>query len=209
MRIGRAGVILWGDSVFFGYGASDRNKGCARLLKKRLADRPVRIKAKNRVTSRDALKNVALDVLSTERETFNNVVMLFGNNDARLVDKDLPNVDVGEYKDIITELGDILKEDGRLCYLTNLQPIDELRAVKAASESARHMSAIKSPYGWHKQYSDACAEIAAALGIPLIDIRTPLEESRHDIFFEDGMHPNNKGHEIICETIYNALNRDR
>jgi len=206
LQIKRAGIVLWGDSVFFGYGASNRNKGCARLLKQKLADRPIIIKAKNLVTSRDAFKNIMTDVLSTDREMFNTVVMLFGNNDARLIGKDFPIVSVGEYKNIIIEIVHILKKDGRICYLANLQPIDEIKAIKTATESVGNMSSIKSPYRWHKQYSDACSEIAKAVSISLIDIRTPLEQSRRDIFFDDGMHPNNEGHEIICETIYNALN---
>ncbi len=209
MQIRRSGIILWGDSVFFGYGASNRNKGCARLLKRKLADRPVIIKAKNLVTSRDALKNIMADVLSTDREMFNTTVMLFGNNDARLIGKDLPIVSVEEYKNIIIEIVNILKKDGRICYLANLQPLDETKAVKTATESVGYMSTIKSPYLWHKQYSDACSEIAKTANIMLVDIRTPLEKSSRDIFFDDGMHPNDEGHAMICETIYRALHGNR
>jgi lysophospholipase L1-like esterase len=71
------------------------------------------------------------------------------------------------------------------------------------------MESIKNAYRWHRQYSDACVQIASIAAVPLVDIRTALENCARDIFFSDGMHPNDEGHSVICETMYEALKQKR
>ncbi|MDD5071048.1 MAG: SGNH/GDSL hydrolase family protein, partial [Candidatus Omnitrophica bacterium] len=52
-------------------------------------------------------------------------------------------------------------------------------------------------------YSNCCQQIGEAQRIPFINIRQPLEEAQGNIFCDDGFHPNDLGHSIIAETIFN------
>ncbi len=46
-------------------------------------------------------------------------------------------------------------------------------------------------------------QIASDLGLPLIDVYTPLID--HPEYFPDGVHPNSQGAQIIANTIYQAI----
>ena len=198
------GLILYGDSVFFGYGASNKNSGCGRQLKTRLSI-PVIIKAKNSITTQDALAGLQNNVLSSDYAKYSDVIVLFGNNDCRLIMEDTPKIPLDKYKNNLIEIISLIASSGKKCYISNLQPLNDLQVMRVVEEIRNNMKQLKSPYLWQKQYSDTCKEVATICNIPLIDIRTPLENASADIFFEDGMHPNDHGHSIISNAIYAAL----
>lgn len=201
------GLIAYGDSIFFGYGASSRNLGCIKQLKAKLSI-PLLIKAKNNVTTRDALSNLKDNILTYDVNSYSDVIILFGNNDSKLIAKDSPNVSREEYKDNLIKIISQIIASKRRCYISNLQPIEEKRFLHYAQQIRANMALIKSPYLWHKKYSDVCVEVSTLCNIPLIDIRTPLENSTINIFFDDGVHPNDLGHTIICNTIYEVLSQN-
>lgn len=198
------GLILYGDSIFFGYGASNKNLGCGRLLKNRLS-LPIIIKARNNVTTRDALAGLTNSVLEDNYLDYSDVIILFGNNDCRLVREDIPAISLQEYKNNLIGIIKKINMSKKKCCICNLQPINDSMVMRINEDIKKNMNKIKSPYFWHKQYSDVCEEVACICKISLIDIRSPLEKSGKDIFFKDGMHPNDSGHEIIANSLYNAL----
>ncbi len=197
------GLILYGDSVFFGYGASNKNMGCGRQLKTLLSV-PVIIKARNNITTQDALTGLQNNALSGYNK-YSDVIILFGNNDCRLIGIDTPKISLKEYKNNLIEIINLITSCGKKCYISNLQPINDAQVIRVDEEIRKNMKKIKSPYLWHRQYSDTCEEAARTCNIPLIDIRTPLENASKGIFFIDGMHPNDAGHEIIAQVLYRVL----
>lgn len=198
------GLILYGDSIFFGYGASNKNLGCGRLLKNRLS-LPIMIKARNNVTTRDALAGLKDRVLADSYLDYSDVIVLIGNNDCRLVEEDTPVISLQEYKNNLIEIIKKINMGKKKCHICNLQPINDSIVMRVNEDIKKNMNQIKSPYSWHKQYSDTCEEVAHICKISVIDIRSPLEKSGKNIFFEDGMHPNDAGHELIANSLYSAL----
>lgn len=196
------GIICFGDSVIFGTGAANRNSGCGRILRS-LIDVPVLIKGINNATTREGLKRIKQDVLG--KTSYSYVIILFGNNDCGLIDIDKPCVDIEEYKNNITEMINLIKKDNKIPLISNLQPITNEGFLKGFPKMKDFLKSIKSPYEWHKKYSDSVGEIAQSTNIRLIDINTSLSNFQSGVLSSDGLHPNNLGHKIIAEEFKKAL----
>ena len=138
------------------------------------------------------------------RAILSNVIILFGNNDCRLVGYDTPAVSLDEYKNNLLSIITQLKNANKIPFISNLQPINENLFRHTLPQVARYMKMIKSAYEWQKQYSDICRMIANAEKTVLLDIRSNLEKY-NDVISEDGLHPNDKGHQIIADQILEVL----
>jgi lysophospholipase L1-like esterase len=196
-------VFLFGDSVFFGVGASSRSKGCGKLLKKNI-DMPVFIRSHNLDTSEDGLRRLEKDVLL--RDDSFCVIVMFGNNDCRLSNNNIPYVSLEKYKKNIIEMIRRIKLALKYPMLCNLQPISAEGFFKLFPDTRLQKNIYQSPDLWQKKYSDTCNDISEEEKIDLIDIRSVLEKERHLILAEDGLHPNDFGQKIIAAEIARALN---
>jgi hypothetical protein len=197
------GVILLGDSVFFGIGASTRACGSGKLIKKGL-QRPVLIKSFNLHTTNDALSSI--ESYLQEYEEYSYYVINFGNNDCKLVAPDLPKVDIIKYKENLIHLVSKIKGCSKVPILCNLQPISNDGFYRTYKEIAGFIKDLApNPFLWQQKYSDACKEAALDLNINFIDIRSPLEKAQNNIWWHDGMHPNDEGHAIISQTVISSL----
>lgn len=60
-------------------------------------------------------------------------------------------------------------------------------------------------YQWHEMYNVELFKMARRLRVPIIDVTSPFLELRNysDFLCDDGIHPNEKGHALIAETIEN------
>ena len=195
------GIILFGDSVFAGVGASHRSHGCGKIIKSLLGF-PVLINARNLDTTQDAIAKIK-NVVS-EHYTYSHVIILFGNNDCKLIDYDKPIVSLEQYKNNLSSIIKQIITNNKIPIISNLQPIDEKLFYKTLPNVAAYMKKINSAYEWQKRYSDACEEVAKVEKINLIDIRSKLKENS-DAMAKDGLHPNDLGHRIIAEQILEGL----
>ena len=193
-------LLMFGDSVFFGYGASDKERGCGRLLKKKI-DIPVVIKAKNNDTTADAMKR--LDAF--RGSGYSHAVILFGNNDSRLVGVNTSSVPLRQYEENLVRLLEFFKKNSIVPLLCNLQPLDNDGFFRTLPEIKKFIAMDDTPYTWHRRYSDACENIARKMSVGLIDIRSALEARRDEAMYADGLHPNDLGHEIIAGKIYESV----
>ena len=195
------GIILFGDSVFFGTGATNRNNGCGRIL--RALGVNVLIKGRNGETTREGLKRLEADVL--KKNGYSHAILLFGNNDCKLIGVNKALIDLKEYRDNLSEMIHRIKLSGKIPLISNLQPIDSEGFYKAYPEIKKFIAMKDTPYQWHKKYSDICAEIAKSERIQLLNVRSRLEERKEEVLASDGLHPNDLGHKIIAETIFKTL----
>ena len=108
------GIILFGDSVLCGTGASCRQYGCGKLLKYSLSNMPVLIKGRNRDTTRDGLERLQTNVL--DQESYSHVIVLFGNNDCRLVEQNKPSISLEEYKSNLHKMIQHIKKIKKLYF---------------------------------------------------------------------------------------------
>lgn len=190
-------IVLFGDSVIAGVGASHRNKGCSRLLRRLLPSDTIVIKGRSGDTTFDGLKRLGGDVLGDSLAS--HVVVTFGNNDCRLKDIDTPTVTLTEYKNNLTEILRGIKLSGKIPLLSNLQPIDSEMFYDTLPEMNKFMRTIGDPAQWQEKYSLACEDVAFRQGVKLVNIRAPLEGQKKDVIALDGLHPNDSGHRIIAE----------
>ena len=57
----------------------------------------------------------------------------------------------------------------------------------------------------HKEYNHAVRRVARELEVPLADCALALNPKAHELMMEDGIHPNEKGHEEIARVLYETL----
>ena len=126
----------------------------------------------------------------------------------------LPKTPINEfiknYRDIIKELNNM----GKSIIMLNLPPIDEHKYFNWFSKGLNRENILKwlggtdeYIYRFHEIYNVQVCNIAAEHNIPLIDIRSAFLEKRNysDYLCNDGIHPNEKGHELIARVIMSAI----
>jgi lysophospholipase L1-like esterase len=194
-------VILFGDSVFFSVGASSRHKGCGYLLKKMWPGN-ILIRAKAGETSKDAIVRIKKDI--SGMKDFDIVVILFGNNDCKLNSQKAPLVSLENFELNLSIITNQIREEGMLPMLCNLQPIDSAIFFKTYGKE-NFKGFPFSPYEWQARYSNMCHSAAKHNSVSLIDIRSQLEKYGKDVIAQDGLHPNDKGHNIIKEALAESI----
>lgn len=197
------GLIIFGDSTLAGTGASDREFGCAKLVKSALK-MPVSLRARNWNTSRDGLDRLEEDVI--KQSQFSHVLILFGNNDGWLIGPGQPKVPLEEFRRNLLEIVSRIKNSDQFPLLCNLQPIDQVTLMRQFPELDEYRKYMElTAEQTHLQYSNAIEEVANKSGVDLIDIRSKLKNSPEKYIAEDGIHPNDKGHKMIANAIMQYL----
>lgn len=151
------------------------------------------------------------------------VVLEFGSNDcdfqwaeiAENPDKvHLPNVPLDLFASKYSSLIDLMRDKGLSPIITNLSPIQAQKFFQWISrgldkDAILHwLKDIEHIYRWQERYSIAVHEIAILKRVPFINIRKQFLEP-HDLseyLCEDGMHPNEKGHQLIANALCHSYN---
>lgn len=114
------------------------------------------------------------------------------------------------YKKMITEV----KKLGKIPVILNLPPIDAKKYFNWVSRGINSENIKKwlggdeiYIYRWHEMYNAAICDISNSMKIPMIDIRSAFLVKRDysDYLCEDGIHPNEKGHQLIKNTLSDAM----
>ncbi len=199
------GVILFGDSILAGTGATERDLGCAKIIKKNLSI-PVSLKARNWNTSEDGLKRIDNDVIA--QAGLSHVIILFGNNDCWVTEQEKAKVPIEEFKQNLIQIAKRIKANNQVPVLANLQPIDSGQLFKVKPDLLDYRSKIKyDPAAWQAQYSQMVESVATELGSDWVDIRTALKAQSDLVIAADGLHPNDQGHKIIADEILKYFKR--
>ncbi len=126
----------------------------------------------------------------------------------------LPKTPIDEFVSTYRDIINGLKEMGKKIVILNLPPIDEHKYFNWISRGLNKENILRwlggsdeFIYRWHETYNVQVCNIASEYNIPIIDIRTAFLEKRNytDFLCDDGIHPNEKGHEIIAEVIARAI----
>jgi lysophospholipase L1-like esterase len=195
------GVILYGDSIFFGVGASSRHNGCGYLLKQ-LLDYPVEIRSRPGVTSEYAVENFNDRILRNPRK---HVLVMFGNNDCRILDDGKPTIDKDKYYGNLLTLIKKIRDNKCKPVICNLQPICNERYYKQFPQIEKYKKMTGLPIEWQSGYSEIPEKISVKEKIPFINIRSDLAEKLDEVLSNDGLHPNDLGHKIIAKTLCEKL----
>ena len=200
-----SGVICFGDSILAGIGASDRQFGCAKLVKASLCV-PVSLRGRNRDTSLLGLKRIESNVL--DQKNYSHVVVLFGNNDSWVDENGKPYISLEQFEVNMNKILDLIEDNGQVATVCNLQPLDIVRFTKVFPAVFKVTEKVGvDPVQWQKKYSDCIEAICHQRKNFFINIREPLNEDILTTISSDGIHPNDKGHRIIADCIISALSR--
>jgi len=197
------GVICFGDSIIAGTGASERELGCAKLIKTALSI-PVSLRGRNWNTSQDGLERIEKDVI--KQENYSHVVILFGNNDCWLTGPDQPKVSLEQFRRNMADIAKRVKSNNQIPILCNLQPLDPQRFSNQFPELFQFQRSLRlDPAQLQKQYSEEIQHLASDMNIAWVNIRKELESCPEEVIASDGLHPNDKGHNLIAFSIITAL----
>ena len=131
------------------------------------------------------------------------VVFEFGGNDC-----DFPWAKIGadaDYpKEPFTPMDGFLSEyaeDRFYCHVTR-------ELGHAGKENVHKWMARRTDFigNWHERYNLAVFSLGREMDVPVVDITTPflLRPDYFDFICRDGIHPNEKGHEIMAERLREA-----
>ncbi len=118
-----------------------------------------------------------------------------------------------EYTRMISEV----RAAGSRPVVLSLPPVDAERYFAWVSRGLdarnilRYLGDVEHIYRWHEMYNVAVLRLAHDTGAPLVDISSAFLETRNyrELICDDGIHPNGQGHELIAETIGDAIVRYR
>ncbi len=125
-----------------------------------------------------------------------------------------PKTPIAEFERTYRGIIDELNVMGKKIVMLNLPPIDEHKYFNWISRGLDRNKILQwlggsdeFIYKWHEAYNVQVSNIASEYNIPLVDIRSAFLERRNytDFLCTDGIHPNEKGHELIAEIISGAL----
>ena len=126
----------------------------------------------------------------------------------------LPKTPIDDFVRSYCGIIDQLNEMGKKIVMLNLPPIDEHKYFNWISRGLSKENILgwlggsdEFIYRWHEIYNVKVCNIASEYQIPIIDIRSAFLERRNysDLLCNDGIHPNEKGHEMIAEVIARAI----
>lgn len=164
-----------------------------------------------------------LETCLENREKFDIALLELGGNDCDFQWKEIsddparthsPKVAPQAFKEGLARMVRRLRNVGVRPILTRLPPIDAARYFEWVSrglDAQRILLFLKDVqriYRHQELYAGIAAGVAAAEGVPLLDLRRPFLE--HDDFCAllcaDGIHPNARGHQLIerCMTAFFA-----
>lgn len=123
----------------------------------------------------------------------------------------LPKTDIREFSSVLSSMIDEVSREGKEPVLMNLTPLDPDAYFEWISrkdeERGRHilewLGSVSKIYWWQERYNSAVQDMAREQGIGLIDVRNEFLKKYdfRDCICEDGIHPNDKGQQLIADAI--------
>jgi lysophospholipase L1-like esterase len=121
-----------------------------------------------------------------------------------------PNTPIKVFDKTIRQMVTMFREKGIEPVLTNLHPIDPVRYLDWITKDGTSKEAILKwlkdvfkIYRFQELYSLTIESISKQLNVRLVDIRKAFLNARNlmELLCRDGIHPNEKGHEIIASCL--------
>lgn len=220
-------ISIWGDSVMKGV-VFDKTIGrytylqddCITEVTKKF-DIVCTNNSKFGMTAPKAFENLKKWLSKTTEKPDFALIELGGNDsdfDWKAIAEDpdsdhLPKTPIDEYRKAMTGIIETLRDNSIEPVLVNLHPIDAVRYLDWITKDGISKSAIMKwlkdvfkIYRFQELYSLTIGKLAQELNVRFIDLRQALLNAGNpsDYLCIDGIHPNEKGHEImnICLSEY-------
>ncbi len=210
-------VCIFGDSI--GKGVYLPDEGRYKVAKPKLSDTEVKNYSLFGCTVDRALSIVERH--ADELSEYETVYLELGGNDCDFdwqKVSDEPDVEhtcktpEGAFKKTYRKIVEIIKKSGGNLILLTFPPIVAERYFKCVTQGRneenilRWLGSTHTMYRWQEMYNMKVVEIARELDVPMIDIRSAFLEDHHyeRLISRDGIHPNEKGYELMWNTISRA-----
>lgn len=150
-------------------------------------------------------------------------VIEFGGNDSDIdwsaVDREPEKplhpakVSIPEFREALLRMARRAEAAGMRPVLTTPVPVlaqrylDFLGRTRNRENLLRYLGGADYIYRWQERYDIAVREAASRCGAYLLDLRERFlwEKRLEDVMSADGIHPNARGHKLICEAAEKAL----
>lgn len=215
-------ICIFGDSVSKGVVLDEASKKYV-LLKDSFANRVksasgLLVRNLSRFGSTVTKGLSILDRHRAELKNYDHVILEFGGNDCDFIWPQVAQAPRAEHTpntplDLFTEeyakmLCEVRNAGSRPVMLT-LPPIDAERYFAWVSQNIdagnilRWLGDVDHIYRWHEMYNLAVVRLAGETHTPLVDITSPFLETKgyQSLICGDGIHPNERGHELISRIL--------
>lgn len=217
-------ITIWGDSILKGV-ILDEQDGRYKVMKNssinnfaEITGYSVKNNAYFGMTSTKALNRMAAAV---EKQDFgeNDIVIIeFGGNDCDFNWSEVasapesihqPNTPIVNFKESLQKMVTMFRQKGVNPILMNLPPLEPERYFNWISRGLNKdnilhwLGDVAKIYRWQEAYNNAVEWIARQNGCKLIDVRESflISSNYSSQFCVDGIHPNEKGHQKILESL--------
>jgi lysophospholipase L1-like esterase len=188
----------------------------------RLYPQYVQSKTKFGATIQHAYKylNEKLNILQSDY-----IVMEYGGNDCDFhwdaiannpYEEHKPKTPLNEYSAIMEEIINKVISCGKKVILSTLPPIDSKKYFNFLTQNDEikgdkiliWLKNIDNISRWQESYNNIIWKNAMKYNCLILDIRTPFLQSMNcsEYLCDDGIHPNEQGHNLIYNTIRNTFN---
>lgn len=126
------------------------------------------------------------------------IIIGTGENDTRHTEGGEPVVPISEYRTNIEEIIATAREYTDRILLVGL------------TLTKQETQPFKGSFLSHdllKQYNQALTEIAAKKQLPVVDVIGALAAEHDNVFYKDGVHLNDRGHELVSEAVWTELKK--
>ncbi len=224
MELTDKNVTIWGDSILKGVIWDEQDKkykvmknSCINSFAE-LTGCTVKNNAYFGMTSTKALDRITAAIERQPAGKNDIVILEFGGNDCDFKWSEVanapdsihqPNTPISGFKNSIQKMIDIFKQKGVTPILMNLPPLEPERYFNWVSkglnkENILHwLGDVAKIYRWQEAYNSAVEWIALQNGCKLINVRENflISSNYSSQFCADGIHPNEKGHKKILESM--------
>jgi len=128
-------------------------------------------------------------------------IFAYGANDSAFVpSKNHFRVNVDTFKENLNKTIIEAKKFSNKIYIQTITPVVEEETVNPINKDKSRTNK------WIEEYNSKVLEVAKEQGIEVIDINPAyLKQNYKDLFCKDGLHPNDKGHELIFKTVLEKI----
>lgn len=194
-------VLVFGDSIT--YGAWDTEAGWVERLKREAHKQTVQSEGKIKMqvinlgvggdSSTKILKRMKAEIEARYSASWPFVfVITFGANDERSIDGKI-ETPIEQFETNVKEIINIAKKHSNKIMFLGIPPIGKPVVIFKDQEYSDERV---------KQYEQRLQSIVVEAGIPFVSIRPVFEQVGLDnLYAYDNLHPNDKGHQLIAETV--------
>jgi lysophospholipase L1-like esterase len=206
-----AQIFCFGDSITYGYKDQTLGGWTNRLklylensdnFKGLIYNLGVPGETTDRLIERFTLETISrLNEVREERKNDNVFIFAYGANDSAIMpSRSSFRVDVDTFKSNLIKVVIEAKKFGGKIYIQTITPvIEEITISSLVKDKSRSNEYIK-------KYNNKIIEVSKEQNIEVIDVNSAyLKQGYHDLFCEDGLHPNDKGHELIFKTVIEKI----